>query len=142
MNELFTFGKVPGVSGTNKESERTLRDPAQDRRTDPTRRSVGGARRRTILASVLESLRTRLPQIDLRAVLNEVADGARSGLSGFGRALKALGLAPLEHSPLDQLVPLPSAPTNSSSARPGTRPPGHPPARFSPPNGRHRSCRA
>jgi transposase len=114
VNELFTFVKVPGVSGTNNESERTLRDPAQDRRTDQTSRSVSGARRRTILASVLESLRTRLPQIDLRSVLNEVAAWATSGLSCFGQALKALGLAPLEQSPLDQLVPLPTSTTNSS----------------------------
>ena len=111
-NELFTFVKVPGVSGTNNESERTLRDPAQDRRTDQTSRSIRGARRRTILASVLESLRTRLPQIDLKSVLNEVAAWASSGLSRFGQAVKALGLTPLEHSPLDQLVPLESA--NSS----------------------------
>ena len=108
-NELFTFVKVPGVSGTNNESERTLRDPAQDRRTKQASRS---ARRRTILASVLESLRTRLPQIDLKSVLNEVAAWASSGLSPFGQAVKALGLTPLEHSPLDQLVPLESA--NSS----------------------------
>lgn len=106
-NELFTFVKVPGVSGTNNESERTLRDPAQDRRTDQTSRSIRGARRRTILASPLESLRTRLPQIDLKSVLNEVAAWASSGLSPFGQAVKALGLTPLE-----QLVPLESA--NSS----------------------------
>ncbi|MCX7408578.1 MAG: hypothetical protein NTZ32_10900, partial [Planctomycetales bacterium] len=62
--------------------------------------------------SVLESLRTRLPQIDLKSVLNEVAAWASSGLSPFGQAVKALGLTPLEHSPLDQLVPLESA--NSS----------------------------
>ena len=133
-SELFAFVKVPGVSGTNNESERTLRAPAQDRRTDQASRSVCGARRRTLLASVLESLRTRLPQIGLRSVLNEVAAWALSGLSGFGQALKALGLAPpehsppehsplehwplehwpLEHSPLDQLVPLPTSTTNSS----------------------------
>ena len=113
-NELFTFVKVPGVSGTNNESERTLRSPAQDRRTDQTSRSIRGARRRSILASVLESLRTRLPRIDLRSVLNEVATWTASGLSCFGQAVKALGLAPLEHSPLDQLVPLPTPATNSS----------------------------
>ena len=114
VNELFTFVKVPGVSGTNNESERTLRAPAPDRRTDQTRRSVRGARRRTILASMLESLRTRLPQLDWRSVLNQVAAWATSGLSCFGQALKALGLAPLEHSPLDQLVSLPTSTTNSS----------------------------
>ena len=128
-SELFAFVKVPGVSGTNNESERTLRAPAQDRRTDQASRSVCGARRRTLLASVLESLRTRLPQIGLRSVLNEVAAWALSGLSGFGQALKALGLAPPEHSPLehwplehsplehwplDQLVPRPTSTINSS----------------------------
>jgi hypothetical protein len=110
VNELFTFVKVPGVAGTNNESERTLREPAQDRRTDQTSRSVAGARRRTILASVLESLRLHLPRFDLKSVLNEVSDWAISGLSCFGRALNKLGLSPLEHSPLehsplDQLVP-------------------------------------
>ena len=66
---------------------------------------------------MLESLRTRLPQIDLKMGLNEVAAWASSALSRFGQAVKALGLtplehSPLEHSPLDQLVPLKSA--NSS----------------------------
>jgi len=111
-NELFTFVKVPGVVGTNNTSERALRDPAQDRRTDQTSRSLGGARRRTILASVLESLRTRLPQLDLRSVLNEVTEWTKSGLSCFGRTLQTLGLAPREQSPLDRLVPLPTSNTS------------------------------
>lgn len=111
-NELFTFVTVSGVVGTNNISEQALRDPAQDRRTDQTSRSVGGARRRTILASVLESLRTRLPQLDLRSVLNEVTEWTTSGLSCFGRILQTLGLAPGEHSPLDRLVPLPTANTS------------------------------
>ena len=63
---------------------------------------------------MLESLCTRLPRIDLRSVLNEVAAWTASGLSCFGQAVKALGLTPLDHSPLDQLVPLPTTTTNSS----------------------------
>ena len=87
---------MPGVVCTNNISEQALRDPAQDRRTDQTSRSLGlgGARRRTILASVLESLRMRLPQLDLRSVLNEVTEWNKSGLSCFGRILQTLGLAP------------------------------------------------
>ena len=48
----------------------------------------------------------------MKSVLNEVAAWASSGLSRLGQAVKALRLTPLEHSPLDQLVPLESA--NSS----------------------------
>jgi hypothetical protein len=105
-NELFTFVRVPEVPGTNNESERTLRNPAKNRRTDQTTRSVHGARRRTILTSVLESLRTRLPVFDMPSVLGEVSEWYRTGASCFGRTLKKLGLLPLDYSPLDVLVPL------------------------------------
>ena len=111
-NELFTFVRVAEVPGTNNESERTLRTPAKNRRTDQTTRSVHGARRRTILTSVLESLRTRLPVFDCQSVLAEVSDWYRTGVSCFGRTLKKLGLLPLTGSPLDVLVPLPQV--NSS----------------------------
>lgn len=110
--ELFTFVRVPAVPGTNNESERTLRNPAKNRRTDQTTRSVHGARRRTILTSVLESLRTRLPVFDCQSVLAEVSHWYRTGVSCFGRTLKKLGLLPLDHSPLDVLVPLPQGNTS------------------------------
>jgi hypothetical protein len=105
-NELFTFVRAPNVPGTTNESERTLRAPAKNRRTDQTTRSVPGARRRTILTSVLESLRTRLPVFDGQSVLTEVSQWFRTGVSCFGRLLKKLGLPPQDHSPLDVLVPL------------------------------------
>jgi transposase len=108
--ELFTFVRVPAVPGTNNESERTLRNPARNRRTDQTSRSLRGARRRTILTSVLESLRTRLPVFDLRSVLAEVSDWFQSGVSCFGRTLQKLRLPALDHSPLDDLVPLVNSP--------------------------------
>jgi hypothetical protein len=104
--ELFTFVRVPDVPGTNNESERTLRNPARNRRTDQTTRSIRGARRRTILTSVLESLRTQLPKFDLRSVLAEVSDWFQSGVSCFGRMIQKLKLPALDHSPLDDLVPL------------------------------------
>ena len=81
--------------------------PAKNRRTDQTTRSVSGARRRTILTSVLESLRTRLPVFDGQSVLAEVSQWFQTGVSCFGRLLKTLGLPPLATSPLDVLVPLP-----------------------------------
>lgn len=111
-DELFTFVRAPNVPGTNNESERTLRNPAKNRRTDQTTRSVRGARRRTILTSVLESLRMRLPVFDCQSVLAEVSQWYRTGVSCFGQLLKQLGLPPRDGSPLDVLVPLPQG--NSS----------------------------
>ena len=65
--ELFPFvttppvpqpnGSTQPVSGTNNEAERTLRDPARARLTGRTNKTSNGARRQTILTSVLESLR-------------------------------------------------------------------------------------
>lgn len=57
--ELFTFVLEADVDGTNNESERTLRDSAQARHTGRTNKTVFGARRQTIVRSVLESLRTQ-----------------------------------------------------------------------------------
>jgi hypothetical protein len=105
-NELFTFVRVPQVPGTNNELERTLRNPARNRLTDQTSRSVRGARRRTILTSVLESLRTRLPVFDLRSIVTEVSTWLQSGRSCFARSVKTLKLPALDRSPLDVLVPL------------------------------------
>ena len=59
--ELFTFvtatpvktptGEIVPVSGTNNESERTLRNPAGARDTGRTNKTLAGARRRTIHVS-------------------------------------------------------------------------------------------
>ena len=69
--QLFTFVTAPPVataerksepvSGTNNEGERTLRGSAQARDTGRTNKTVVGARRQTIIVSVLESLRLYLP---------------------------------------------------------------------------------
>ena len=65
--ELFTFvttkpveqpnGATPPVGATNNAAERILRSPAEARKTGRTNKTVDGARRQTILTSVLESLR-------------------------------------------------------------------------------------
>jgi len=106
--ELFTFVIHPEASGTNNEAERTLRGPAMDRRTGRTSKTVRGARRRTILVSVLESLRLHIAEFTLSGVLQEVTKwtGNPSGL--FGRLLNASGLAPPSSSPLTTLLPLPT----------------------------------
>jgi len=103
--ELFTFVIHPQAAGTNNEAERTLRGPAMDRRTGRTSKTVRGARRRTILVSVLESLRLHLPRFTLAGVLDEIAAWTAAGISRFGRLLNASGLAPPQSTPLEILIP-------------------------------------
>ena len=83
--ELFTFvtappvtmpnGEATPVAGTNNEAERTLRSAATARKTGRTSKSLRGARRQTILVSVLESLRQQLPTFTLSAVIGEILAG-------------------------------------------------------------------
>ena len=117
-NELFTFvaaapvttplGEVVAVAGTNNEAERTLRNPAQARATGRTNKTLTGARRRTIVVSVLESLRGFLPRFTLQSVIAEVHSWHAAGASCFEQLLKKLGLSPPAHSILDKLYPAPS----------------------------------
>jgi hypothetical protein len=111
--ELFTYAIHPEADGTNNESERSLRHAAQDRRTGRTSKTERGARRRTVITSVLDSLRLYLPNLTLHAVLNEVIRWRQEGISCFRRAVESLSLPPLDRpdpipSPLDLLVPLPT----------------------------------
>jgi len=118
--ELFEFvtappveqpnGEVKPVSGTNNESERTLRNTAQARVTGRTDKTINGARRRTILTSVLESLRVYLPTYTLTSVLGELARWAATGRSCFEKLLKKLKLKKPDpkKSILDQLFPKPA----------------------------------
>ncbi|MDA1163917.1 MAG: transposase [Planctomycetota bacterium] len=103
--ELFTFVLHPAVPGTNNESERTLRDAANDRKTGRTSKTIRGARRRTVLTSVLESLRLSLPTFTLTHVLEEVTTWLTTGRSRFRKLLESQNLPPPECSPLDALLP-------------------------------------
>jgi hypothetical protein len=116
-DELFTFvttppvekidGTTEPVSGTNNEAERTLRDPAQARQTGRTNKTPAGARRRTILKSVLESLRLYVPKFTLQAVIEEVGSWTAKGTSCFERLRQKLGFQHAEKPVLDRLYPKP-----------------------------------
>jgi transposase len=116
--ELFTFvtappveqpnGETMPVSGTNNEAERTLRNPAQARKTGRTNKTAAGARRQTILASVLESLRLYLPSYTLQSVIEEVQRWSVTGRSCFEELLENLGLKRPTKSVLDSAIPIPS----------------------------------
>jgi transposase len=116
--QLFTFvtaqptdqpnGTTKPVDGTNNESERTLRGAAQARLTGRTNKTLQGARRQTILTSVLESLRLYLPTFTLSSVLDELKGWWETGRSCFAELVEKLGYTPPEKSVIDQLLPGPS----------------------------------
>jgi hypothetical protein len=116
-DELFTFVIYPEADGTNNISERQLRDAAQDRVTGRTNKTERGARRRTVITSVLDSLRAHVPKLTLKTVLKELDRWQETGISCFRRLVKKLKLPALSLpekilSPLELLVPLNKSPTH------------------------------
>jgi transposase len=116
-NELFTFvttppvtkpnGQSEPVSGTNNEAERTQRPQAQARDTGRTNKTVNGARRQTILVSVLESLRLYLLTYNLDSIINEIKGWWHAGQSCFTRLLRKMKLPSPTESILDKVLPVP-----------------------------------
>jgi transposase len=88
--ELFTFVLEPAVEPTNNRTERLQRSPALDRKAGRTSKTATGAERRTIIASVLESLRANLEQFTLSSVLEEVQRWMHEGISLFAKQWQAL----------------------------------------------------
>jgi transposase len=88
--ELFTFVLVPGVEATNNLSERILRGAALDRKAGRTNQTAAGAQRRSIIVSVLESLRVNLENFNLATVLQEVGRWMKEGISLFAKQWHAL----------------------------------------------------
>lgn len=101
-------GETTPVAGTNNEAERTLRSAATARKTGRTNKTLRGARRQTILVSVLESLRQQLPTFTLSSVLDEILDWSAPGRSCFATLVAKLGLTPPSKSPLDLVLPVSS----------------------------------
>jgi len=88
--ELFTFVLEPEVEATNNFSERLLRGPAQDRKAGRTSKTASGAHRRSVIVTVLESLRANLKEFNLTTVLAEVNRWMEEGISLFARRWQAL----------------------------------------------------
>ena len=116
--ELFQFvtrplptqpnGEQNPVGGTNNEAERTLRGAAQARVTGRTNKTLSGARRQTILMSVLESLRLYLPTFTLASVMEEFHRWWQAGKSCFTTNLNELGLQNPTAAVLNQIFPQPT----------------------------------
>lgn len=113
--ELFTFvtaepttspnGVEQPVSGTNNEAERTIRPTTEARKTGRTNKTLYGARRQSILVSVLESLRVYLKSYTLANVLAEIECWQKAGRSCFAKQLQKLQLQPPSDSILNKLLP-------------------------------------
>jgi transposase len=115
--QLFSFvtaepatqpnGVSQPVAGTNNEAERTLRNPAAARKTGRTSKTLVGARRQTIIVSVLESLRLYLPTFTLATVLAEIDRWQQAGQSCFSKLLNKLKLQAPAETILDKIIPVP-----------------------------------
>jgi transposase len=115
--QLFTFvtaepakqpnGSCQPVAGTNNEAERTLRTPAAARDTGRANKTPVGARRQTIIVSVLESLRVYLKTFTLANVIAEIERWRKTGESCFSKLLRRLKLKVPAKSVLDDLIPIP-----------------------------------
>jgi cell division protein FtsB len=90
--ELFVFVTSEGVDGDNNVSERELRDDAQRRDTGRTNKKPTGAKRQSIIASVLRTLGKQLSEFTLDSVLAEIQRWAERGRSCFTDQAKAAGL--------------------------------------------------
>jgi len=114
---LFTFvtasppkqpnGMTMAVGGTNNEAERTLRNPAEARKTGRTNKTAAGTRRRTIVTSVLQSLRLYLSKYTLKTVIAETLRWLQTGRSCFEEQLQKLKLKLPPQSILQQRYPTP-----------------------------------
>ena len=115
--QLFTFvtgepatqpnGSCQAVAGTNNEAERTLRNPAAARDTGRANKTLVGARRQTIIVSVLESLRVYMKTFTLANVIAAIKLWQRTGESCFSKLLRKLKLKVPDQSILDKLIPIP-----------------------------------
>lgn len=113
--ELFAFvtaapvetprGQTAPVSGTNNEAERTLRSAAEARKTGRTSKTLHGARRRTIIVSVLESLRLYLKTFNLPSVIDEINRWSATGRSCFAMLARKLKLSTTDGEVLNFVFP-------------------------------------
>lgn len=109
--ELFVFVTEAGVDGNNNAAERQLRDDALARKTCRTSKTPHGAKRRSVISSVLQSIGKHLGRFTLESVIEEAKRWLDEGRSCFQREIEAQGLSPParqgdnpEASLLDRLV--------------------------------------
>jgi transposase len=88
--ELFTFVLEPEAEATNNGMERELRHPALERKAGRTNKTAPGAHRRSVIVSVLRSLRANLEEFSLTTVLAEIGHWMKEGMSLFAKQWQAV----------------------------------------------------
>ncbi len=87
---LFVFVEHPAVEPTNNRSERNTRREAEIRKGARTSKTDSGAKRRSIIVTVLASLQTRIARFTLSNMLAEVGRWVETGKSLFELELEAI----------------------------------------------------
>ena len=90
LDSLFVFVEHPEVEATNNRSERNVRREAEIRKGGRTSKSDHGAKRRSIIMTVLATLNTRFPKFTLENLLLEVKCWMNEGCSLFQLELEGL----------------------------------------------------
>jgi hypothetical protein len=90
LNCLFVFVEHPEVEPTNNRSERNVRREAEIRKGGRTSKTTAGARRRSVIMTVLASLQTRFTKFTLENLLSEVQCWLMQGRSIFELELAGL----------------------------------------------------
>ena len=83
LDNLFVFVEHPQVEATNNRSEQQARNEAQARKAARTSKTERGAKRRSIITSILGSLKRVLAEFTLTSVLEEVGRWCEAGISRF-----------------------------------------------------------
>ena len=100
LDRLFDFVAYPEVPGTNNASEQLLRGAAQSRKLARTSKSDCGCRRRSVITSVMESLRKHLGTLTMQAAAEAMKQWLTNGHSVFAKQLtEARRLQKLNFSP-------------------------------------------
>jgi hypothetical protein len=89
IEKLFVFVLHPEVEATNNRSEREARSEAMARKAARTSKTEKGAKRRSVIMSVLASLSKRLEYFTLGCVLSEIKGWFETGRSVFREELTA-----------------------------------------------------
>ena len=87
---LFVFVEHPEVEPTNNRSERNARREAEIRKGARTSKTASGAKRRSIIVTVLASLQTRIAKFTLANMRAEVGRWMDTGKSLFELELEAI----------------------------------------------------